>query len=123
MKATNEFHRYKSTKTVYAISPMPHVSENAFKEYHQHTPYLQELCDVIGGPTRVAKFLAKTHQDVYVSVGMANNLGVGNICRLVSPQKKNLRTAVRIASLNPTTLLDNDDSRPPMDVEADATYH
>jgi len=82
-KATNEFHRYRSIKTVHAVSLMPHKSERAYEAYHRHTPYIQEFCDIMGesneGPTRVAQFLAKKHKDVYIAVGMKNGLRVTGI--------------------------------------------
>ena len=85
-KATNEYFRYKSVHTVYAVSLMPHATEDAYKRYHRKAPYIQELIDVMVknqsadvGPIRLATYLATNHEKLYVDVAMQKGLAITGI--------------------------------------------
>jgi hypothetical protein len=85
-KATNEYFRYKSVHTVYAVSLMPHATEDAYKRYHRKAPYIQELIDVMVknqsadfGSIRLAAYLATNHEKLYVDVAMQKGLAITGI--------------------------------------------
>jgi len=83
-KATNEYRRYKSTITSYCVSlPKGHKNDAAFDRYHLRIPYIQDFIDVMSrrddGATRLARFLAKYHTDVYVAVGQEMGLGLEGV--------------------------------------------
>ena len=82
-KQSNKFHLYNGTKTVYAISLMPHASEDSSKRYYRHTPYISRIKwrhrKISWGSNTSGAVSSKETQDVYVHVKMELCLRVTGI--------------------------------------------
>ena len=81
--ATNVYTKLNSRHTIYAVSILPHSSEESYQRYHLKTPYFEEMFAVIekcpgaNGPTRVGTYIAKKHKEVFANVGKANGYNYG----------------------------------------------
>jgi hypothetical protein len=88
-KATNEYRRPHQTSNTYTISLTEHKSERAYQRYHRHTPYIKEFVDAMDpspdkATGRIARYLARHHTSVYLSVGQEFKLGLTGIMDAVS---------------------------------------